>query len=229
MQDSKLGYQTWAIAVYLFVTSLKSVSSMKLHRALGITQKSAWHLAHRLRKAFAHEPNLFAGPVEVDETYVGGTDRNRPLPKRGKGKSDMAIVVGAKDRATRQISAEMITHADRPTLTMFVAGRVKADATIYTDDHPAYRKLPYRHEAVKHSVSEYVRGQAHTNGIESFWALLKRSYHGTFHHFSKKHLQRYVNEFAARFNIRDMDTLAQMAFVSSGMLHKRLRYKELIA
>ena len=136
--------------------------------------------------------------MEVDETYIGGKDKNRALSKRGKTKIERAIVVGATDRSTNQVSAAMIRHADRATLTMFVSGHARHGATIYTDDHPAYRKLPYPHEAVTHSVSEYVRGQSHTNGIESFWALLKRSYHGSFHHFSKKHLQRNVNEFAAR-------------------------------
>ena len=100
---------------------------------------------------------------------------------------------------------------------------------IYTDDHSSYRKLPYRHESVKHSVSEYVRGQAHTNGIESFWALLKRGYHGTFHHFSPKHLRRYVNEFAGRYNLREADTLAQMQCIAARMSGRRLRYKDLIA
>ena len=100
---------------------------------------------------------------------------------------------------------------------------------IYTDDHGAYRKLPYRHEAVKHSVSEYVKGQAHVNGIESFWALLKRGYHGTFHHFSPKHLRRYVNEFAGRYNLRESDTLAQMQCIAARMEGRRLRYKDLIA
>ena len=232
MQASNLGYQVWAIAIYLFCTSLKSVSSMKLHRDLSVTQKSAWHLAHRLRKALAHEPSLFAGPVEVDETYIGGREKNRAAHKRTKGKqggSGKAIVAAAKDRATNQISADVVPNAEAVTLHAFVAGRAKHDATIYTDDHGSYRALPFRHESVTHSVSEYVRGQAHVNGIESFWALLKRGYHGTFHHFSPKHLARYVAEFASRNNIRDLDTLAQMAFVVQGMVGKRLKYENLVA
>ena len=232
MQASNLDCQVWAIAIYLFCTSLKSVSSMKLHRDLDVTQKSAWHLAHRLRKAFAHEPNLFAGPVEVDETYIGGRNKNRHAHKRQEGTQGGAgksIVAGAKDRATRQISATVVPNTEAVTLHGFVAGRAKHDAMVYTDDHSSYKKLPYKHESVKHSVSEYVRGQAHVNGIESFWALLKRGYHGTFHHFSPKHLARYVAEFAARYNIRDLDTLAQMAFVVQGMSGKRLKYQDLIA
>lgn len=138
-------------------------------------------------------------------------------------------MVAAKDRATRQISADVVPNAEAATLHAFVAGRAKHDAMIYTDDHGSYRKLPYRHESVKHSLSEYVRGQAHTNGIESFWALLKRGYHGTFHHFSPKHLRRYVNEFAGRYNLREADTLAQMQCIAARMSGRRLRYKDLIA
>ncbi|MCY4156759.1 MAG: IS1595 family transposase [Gammaproteobacteria bacterium] len=211
MQASNLDYQFWVIVIYLFCTFLKSVSGMKLYRDLDITQKSAWHLAHRLRKAFAHEPSLYSGPVEVDETYIGGRNRHaHKRQERTQGGSGEVIVAAAKDRATQQISAAILPNIEAGTLNGFVAGRAKHDATIYTDDHPSCRKLPYRHEAVKHSVSEYVPGQALVNGIESFWALLKRGYHGTFHHFSHKHLKRYVCEFAARYNIRELDTLMQM-------------------
>ena len=190
-----------------------------LHRDLEVTQKSAWLLAHRLRKAFKHEPNLFSGPVEVDETYIGGKNKNRSKHERKKGTyygARMAIVAGAKNRGTKEISATVIQDTTTKTLHNLVAGRARHDATVYTDEHGGYRKLPYCHESVNHSVSEYVRGQAHVNGIESFWALLKRSYHGTFHHFSKKHLVRYVSEFAARYNILELDTLAQMVFVARG-------------
>ena len=119
-------------------------------------------------------------------------------------------------------------RTDGPTLRGFVADCTTIDATVYTDEHAAYRGLP-NHEAVKHSVGEYVRDQAHTNGVESFWALLKRGYYGTYHRMSPKHLQRYVNEFAGRHNIRPLDTVDQMRYIFRGLVGKRLRYQDLKA
>ena len=101
-------------------------------------------------------------------------------------------------------------------------------ATVYTDDHGGYQGMPFEHETVKHSISEYVNGMAHTNGIESFWALLKRGYHGTYHHMSEKHLGRYVTEFSGRHNDREVDTIDQMAAIICGLVGKRLRYQDLI-
>ena len=132
MQASNLGYQTWAIAIYLVMTSLKGVSSMKLHRDLEITQKSAWHLAHRLRKAFEAGTPMFAGPVEADETYMGGKRENMPKAKRktlkGRGPVGKAIVAGAKDRATGQVSAKVIASADKKTLHQFLKDRAAPGA-----------------------------------------------------------------------------------------------------
>ena len=128
-----------------------------------------------------------------------------------------------------RVSARVIENTDRETLHGFVGDHAAGDATVYTDDHKGYSGMPFDHETVKHSVSEYVWDQAHTNGIESFWATLKRGYHGTFHHISPKHLHRYVNEFATRHNMRPKDTEAMMAETVARMVGKRLMYKELVA
>ena len=147
----------------------------------------------------------------------------------GRGGAGKAIVIGAKDRATLQVSARPISNTDGKTMKGFVASHADEDATVYTDEHHGYSGLPYQHETVKHSVSEYVRGQAHTNGIESFWSIMKRGYHGTYHWWSRKHLKRYVSEFAGRFNIRQLDTADQMSAIAGRICNKRLRYQDLIA
>ena len=237
IERSKIPLRKWAIAIYLEMTSLKGVSSMKLHRDLGISQKSAWFMLHRIREAWMKEPTgngKMGGPVEVDETYMGGKRKNMSNAKRaeltGRGAVGKTAVVGAKDRETNKVSATVVQHTDRPTLHGFIREHAQPGATVYTDEAQAYRELEdMEHEAVKHSVAEYVRGKAHTNGIESFWATLKRAHTGTFHKMSPKHLERYVRQFAGKHNLRESDTVAQLAAVAASLIGRRLLYRDLVA
>lgn len=231
MADSKLGYQTWALAIYLFSTCLKGISSMKLHRELGICQKSAWHLGHRLREGFANPGGLFAGPVEVDEIYIGGKERNKHESRKlhaGRGAVGKQPVAGARDRASGRITARPVAGTAKQPLQAFVREHARAGAAVHTDELAAYAGMEeYAHEAVTHSLGEYVRGSVHTNGIESFWALFKRGYYGTFHHMSRQHLGRYLAEFAGRHNLRQADTADQMRLLARGFAGRVLTWEML--
>ena len=224
MEASNLGYQTWALAIYLLTTSLKGVSSMKLHRDLGISQKSAWHLAHRLRQAWAeHGGAPFQGPVEVDEAYIGGKEANKHEAQRsGKrgGATEKVAVIGMKDRASGQIRTEVIGQAYAPRLRHFVR------------QHAALGTGPTRRwtgstgtRPCSTAPGRTSSRQTHTNGIESFWAMLKRGQH----QWSAKHLGRYVDEFAGRYNARPLDTAEQMRAIVRGLVGKRLKYQTLTA
>ena len=180
---SNVPLRKWAIAIYLCLTSLKSVSSMKLHRDIGVKQSTAWFMLHRIREVWAGKgEGPFDGPVEIDETYFGGKRKNMAKAKRktltGRGAVGKTAVVGAKDRATNKVAAQVVEATDSATLHDFVADKAEPDAVVYTDDAAAYEGIPNPHESVKHSVSEYVNGMAHTNGIESFWSMLKRAHKG---------------------------------------------------
>ena len=237
MANSKVPLRKWAIAIYLCLTSLKSVASMKLSRDIGVSQPTAWFMLHRIREAWAggNGDGDYSGPVEVDESYFGGRRRNMSNRKRkalesaGRGPVGKTAVVGVKDRATKQVAAKVVRSTDKETLQGFVKDHATPEATVYTDDAPAYDSLPFNHATVKHSVAEYVNGMVHTNGIESFWSMLKRAHKGTFHKISPKHLDRYVQEFAGKHNIRESGTLSQMRDTVARLVGHRLLLRDLIA
>ncbi len=232
MHNSRLPLRKWVFAIYLHLTSLKGVSSMKLHRDIGVSQPAAWYMLQRIRKAWEGDDKLFAGPLEIDESFFGGKEKNKHKGKKlkaGRGATGKTVVVGAKDRKTNKVRAKVTEKVDAKTLQEFVTDVAATGATVYTDDASAYKGIPFDHETVRHSVGEYVKGMAHTNGIESFWATLKRAHKGVYHKISVKHLQRYVDEFAGRHGVRELDTLDQMEVVASLMAGKRLSYKDLVA
>ena len=231
MQSSKLGCRVWAIAVYLLTTGIKGTSGMKIHRDLEVTYKTARYLAHRIRKAFPQVTAMFGGPVESDETAIGGVEKNKHGSKKqrqGRGSVGKTIVHGILDRATNQVVAGVVESSDSQTLQGRVLDATIETAKVYTDEATAYAGLARQHSSVQHSAGEYVRDMAHTNGIESFWAMLDRGIMGNFHHVSPKHLDRYIGEFAGRHNQRSQDTIQQMERVASDMVGRRLRYSDLV-
>lgn len=234
LQVSNLPLKTWVWAIYLESTSLKGISSMKLHRDLGVTQTTAWFILQRIREGLVPNTDVFEGPVEVEESYFGGLEKNKHESRKanlGRGTAGKTAVVGMKDRATKKVVAQVVEDTTADTLQRFVQDHVEKCSTVYTDDHRSYMSLnsAYEHDTVKHSVGEYVNGMAHTNGVESFWAVLKRAYHGVYHHISPKHLNRYVAQFAGKDNLRDMDTEVVMQQIVAEMVGRRFLYKDLIA
>ena len=232
---TNLPLRKWALAIYLELTSLKSIASTKLASDIGVSQPAAWFILHRIREAWVRNNGnapSFSGPVEVDESYFGGRRRNmsakRKAEQHGRGPAGKVAVAGIKDRASNQVQATVVPNTKSETMVRFIMDHANPDTKIYTDDALIYHVLP-NHESVKHSVGEFVRGQAHTNGIESFWSMLKRAHMGTFHKISPKHLNRYVQEFAAKHNLRPLSTLDQMQLLVLNLAGKHLTYRDLTA
>lgn len=158
-----------------------------------------------------------------------GNAKRKKLSDTGRGAVGKTAIVGAKGRNTKRVRVQVVEKTDKETLQQFVMDAIEGKATVYTDDARSYDGLPVNHEIVKHSLSEYVRGDVHTNGIETLWSMLKRTHKGAFHKMSPRHLLRYVQEFAGRHNMREMDTINIMGSLVSGMNHRRLRYEDPIA
>ena len=166
--------------------------------------------------------------AEVDEAYFGGLENKHRSKRHGKrGTFGKTIIAGALDRDQNKIAGEVVPAATKPRLRGFALSRMDHGAEVFTDDYPPYQGMP-NHEVVNHRVGEYVRGKAHVNGMESFWAMLRRGYYGTYHRMSPTHLQRYVSEFAGRHSQRPMHTRDQMTEMVRGLAGKRLRYEDLI-
>jgi len=239
MEGSHIAIRKWLYAMFLVSTARKGISSIQLSKEIGVTQKSAWFMLHRIREACKSDGKI-SGKVEADETYIGGKEKNRHKSKKlnlGRGAVGKTPVLGACNRNGEyraQVLGDTGARAIRGALSKLVAN----GAMLYTDEHRSYLGLKdYRHEAVNHSHGEYVRGSVHTNSIESAWALIKRGHYGTFHQWSKKHLGRYIDEFVFRLNTQTLPAFDKkgkgcginfVSILTAGMEGRRLTYKRLI-
>ena len=234
MHDTKLGPQTWLLGLFIIVGNPKGRSSVQLAADLGITQKSAWHLAHRIRRALeAGDLPGFVGPVQVDETYVGGKMANKHgrRRRRGGGVQGKTPVMGFKDDYSGRVAATPVHAVTKAVASAMVAAVVRPGAEVFTDGSNVYDRLEdmgFDHYRVLHSVGEYVRGGITTNGIENYWSGLKRCYVGTYHWWSDEHLHRYVEEHAFRYNNRDRHVARRMATATRAMSGRRLPWRELV-
>jgi transposase-like protein len=231
-EDSPLGLDKWLLAIWLIANSKNGISSHELGRALGITQKSAWFVLHRIRLAM--QTGTFQkldGAVEVDETFIGGKARNmhKDVRKRkitGTGGKDKTVVVGVKQRGG-EARAAVVPNRKRPTLEAHVAEHVEPGAAVYTDALESYSGLSgdFEHATVDHA-ERYVDGQVHTNGIENFWSLLKRGLHGTYVSVEPFHLFRYLDERVFTYNLRGLGDYGRFEAVMHAAFGRRLTYTE---
>lgn len=225
--ESKIPLKKWFIAIYLLTNSKKGISSISLAEQVGVTQKTAWYMDMRIREALKQNKGKLIGVVEVDETYLGGK-HNRKF-----GFQKKAVVFGMTERGG-QMRAMQVPDRQTHTVLNALTKNISKEAELMTDDAGVYRKVVKvgysKHNSIKHSRRQYVKGNVHTNSIESFWALFKRNYHGTYHSMSKKHLQRYIDEITFRFNNRAESLAGKFDLVTEKISnHGIMSYKALTA
>lgn len=217
-ENSKIPFRIWFAAIYLATSHKKGISSVQLALDLGITQKTAWFVLHRIREMLRDKAPKMLGEnkmVEVDEAYLGGKEKNKHFKKQrsnngfttneGKPYKAKKVIVGLIER-DGSVVLKHIPSAHKEHMVDFIQTHVPANSTIYSDEAPVYKKLNkiYTHDSVKHALNIYVEGSVHTNTIENFWSVLKRGLYGIYHQVSDKHVSRYLDEFAARFNTRKL-------------------------
>lgn len=232
-EDSAVTLDKWLVAMWMVANAKNGVSSCEIARTIGVTQKTAWFMAHRIRLAMQVESSEpMSGEIEADETFVGGKASNMHKSKRerkvrGRGGVGKTIVAGILQRKGNVVT-QVIPDTSKDTLLPLIAKNVEQGATVYTDANPSYTELSaaYTHDFVDHAI-EYVRGRVHTNGIENYWSLFKRCLHGTYVHVDPEHLERYLDEENFRFNRRTETDKERFDKSASGIVGKRLTYKRL--
>lgn len=237
-EDSPLGLDKWLVAVWCIVNAKNGISSHELHRALGVTQKATWHMLHRIRAAMKTQTfEKISGEVESDESFIGGRAKfmHKKVRARrmGTGWIGKTIVGGLLQRKTEKalsrVKLNILPDTKTPTIDSHVRENVQAGSTVYSDALASYRRLndEYVHEVIDHAIA-YANGNVHTNGMENFWSLLKRTLKGTYVAVDPQHLMRYLDEQVTRFNEREGNDQTRFIATMRRVVGRRLQYKELI-